>query len=132
MAVSTPKITTSKAPINPTTSLNDGTMDLMLAPAMDRVELAQLLLGKHVAYFFFCECGGCVELLTYLFLAIDEGQIHAHPKVKVIKVKAFTLEPSGSSSASSATSAPISIDGERTDNSPVKVEVHPRLIKLFS
>jgi len=105
LAVNSPKITTSKSPVCQTTLIGDGIMELIYAPAMDRADLAQLL------------------------LSIEDGKLPTHPKVTIVKVKAFILEPD--SSSSSASQAPIAVDGERTDNTAIKVEVHQRLIRLF-
>jgi len=101
LATNTPKITSSKFPISPTTSISDGCMELTVAPAMDRVELAQLLMG------------------------IDEGTLTSHPKCKSFKVKSFILEPEAK------TKAPISLDGEKTDNTAIKVEMHPSLARIY-
>lgn len=64
-------------------------------------------------------------------LGLDDGTLATHPKMQIHKVKAFVLEPDHTKSKKGK-GAPIALDGEHTDDSAIKVEVHPSLLRLFS
>jgi len=101
-ASSIPKVLISPGALAKHAVINDGCIDLIFCDNVGRLNLLLLLTG------------------------IEDGKAADLPFVKYLKVKAFKLEPDISHRA-----APIAIDGEKSNNLPVQVEVHKALCKIF-
>jgi len=102
-ACSTPKVNISSGSFAKHSHIADGTVDLILAPQLGRIDLTVLLSG------------------------IEDGSVADMPFVQYIKTRAFKLEQD----LEYVNQAPISLDGERAPNSPVQVEVHQAMATIF-
>jgi len=101
-AASVPKIIISPGSLAKHAVINDGCIDLIFCDTVGRINLLLLLTG------------------------IEDGKAADLPFVKYVKVRAFKLEPDNTHR-----SAPIAIDGEKSNNLPLQVEVHKALCKIF-
>eukprot|EP01124_Arcella_intermedia_P035153 TRINITY_DN8883_c0_g1_i1.p1 TRINITY_DN8883_c0_g1~~TRINITY_DN8883_c0_g1_i1.p1 ORF type:complete len:505 (-),score=111.74 TRINITY_DN8883_c0_g1_i1:13-1527(-) len=104
-AALTPRVSVSPGAFAEKAHISDGTIDLIFAPSVGRLDLAAIL------------------------TSIEDGTIAKCPKVNYVKVVAFKLEPCPDIKNKNV--APISLDGEHAPSSLVSVEVHQGLYKVF-